>query len=134
MEILEYKKSYWHTLFLLGMVTTIIGLFWFYSAANPAKLISIKALGAGGFVIIALIVFLTGIRKITYDGTILVLRYGFWYTRRYQAKDIAKIEAQTRAQYVAILVYLKNGEKFSRGLTTSKESMEFAQKLASYFT
>lgn len=133
METIEYKKPYWHNIFLSGMVIIIILLFWLYSNINPARLLTTKSLGAALFVIIAIIVFLTGIRKITYDGNVLSLRYGLWYTRKYLVKDIEKIEAQTRAQYVAILVYLKNGKKFSRGLTTSQKSKDFAQKLATHF-
>ena len=133
MATIEYKKPYWHNIFLTGMVVIIILLFWLYSNINPARLLSIDALGAALFIIIAIIAFSTAIRKITYDGNVLSIRYSFWYTRRYQAKDIEKIEFQKRAQYVAILVYLKNGEKFSRGLATSKQSQEFAKQLATFF-
>ncbi len=133
METIEYKKPIRENLFLIGMALAISLLFWFYLKINPTRLLSIDAVGATGFILIVLVVLTTGIRKITYDGNILVLRYGFWYTRKYQVDEIEKIECQNRASGVVILVYFKNGEKISRGLTPSESAKKFAETLANSF-
>lgn len=135
METIQYTKPVRDNLFLVAMVLVICLAFWFYFKFNPIRLISIDAFGAAGFILFALVALTVGIRKITYDGNTLVLRYSFWYTRKYQAREIEKIAFLDRAEYsgVVLLVILKNGEKFSRGIIGSS-AKPFAEKLCAYFT
>jgi hypothetical protein len=135
MPTIQYVKPVRDNLFLVGLVAAISLLFWFYFKFNPLRLLSIDAFGAAGLILFALVALTIGIRKITYDGNTLVLRYSFWYTRKYQAREIEKITFLDRAEYsgVVLLIIFKNGEKFSRGITGSN-AKPFAEKLCAYFT
>lgn len=128
MEKITYKKPILDSVFLILMVGLILTLFWFYGYFNPTRLLAVDAIGAGLFVVVSVLVLVTGVRTIEYDGATLTIVYGFGYTRKYSVQEIEKIELQTRPHYLVILVYLKNGQKFSRGIG-GKKAVEFGHKL-----
>lgn len=116
------------------MSALVLITFWLYSILNPIRLLSIDAIGAGLFVVLCGLTFFIGVRKIKYDGKSVTFIYGFGYRRKFFVSEIQKIEFQDREQNtVVLLVYFKNGEKFSRGITGIK-AKPFAEKLSALFT
>lgn len=135
METIEYKKPFGQTVFLVTMCTAMLFLFWFYYNFDREYLFTPRPILASLFLPLALIALTIGVKKITFDGASLRIVYGFGYSRTYPIQDIEKISFRDNepGKPVAILVYLKNGEKFSRGLT-GQNAHDFAQKMKPYFT
>lgn len=78
----------------------------------------------------SVLVLFIGVNKMTYDGRVLVITYGFGYKREIATQEIKNISFKNRGKNNAILlVYLKNGENFSRGLT-GKNAEPFVKELS----
>lgn len=134
--MLEYKKPYSHRLFIVAMPEAILFVFWVYSLINPAQLYTVKALGALGLIPFALGALIMGPTKITFDGKTLRISYQLWKTRTHAREEITKITQHRTlgdGATVTLCFYLKNGEKFSRGIT-GKQVYEFADALCAQFT
>lgn len=116
------------------MPSAVVVVFWFYTIFNPARLYTIQAFGAILFIPFVLGALIIGPTKITFDGKELRIFYLLWKTRTYACTDITKItQHRTLNGAVTLCFYLKNGEKFSRGIT-GKQVYEFADALCAQFT
>ena len=135
MEILEYKKPFGQTTFLVVMCSLMLLVYWIYYQIDPNLLLTPKPILAAPFIPFALLAMTIGVKKITYDGQQLRIQYGFGYRRKYSIQEIEKITFEDRAEYsgAVLIFYLKNGTKFSRGITGSK-AKSFAQELQAHFT
>lgn len=135
MEMLEYKKPFGHIIFIVAVPLALLVCFYLYYQLDPNYLLRPKAILASLLIPFAVAAFTIGPKKIIFDGNQLRIQYAFGYRRVYPIQEIEKITFEDRAEYsgVVLIFYLKNGKKFSRGITGS-DVKPFAQKLSDYFT
>lgn len=135
MEVIEYKKPFGQTSFLVVMCLGLLVCFYSYYSFDRDYLFTPRPILASLFIPFAVAAVTIGVKKITFDGKQLRIQYGFGYRRIYPIEEIEKITFEDRPEYsgVVVLFYLKNGEKFSRGLTGGN-AKPFAEKLKAHFT
>jgi len=130
MKMITYKRPISDLIFLLVMPITIFFILLWKRIFIPHILWYPGAICAMAMLLGSVLVLFIGVSKITYDGKSLIITYGFGYKRVIATQEITTIKFQKKTKHGAILlVYLKNGEKFSRGLT-GKNAESFAKELS----
>lgn len=132
---IEYRNSAFSIFFLFWL--SIFGAVWPYffgfEQLFPDKILMQFSICIFFAMLCALGWFIT-IRRITFDGQELKIRYGFWYSRKLHISEIKNITYEPRPVYhgAILLVYPKNQPPFSRALTAAGAE-NFAKQLSAYF-
>lgn len=130
MKMITYKRPTSDLIFLILMPIGIFYILRWKRIFIPNILWYPGAICAMVILFGCVLVLFIGISKMTYDGKRLVITYGFGYTREIAAQDITRVGFKKSTKHGAtLLVYLKNGEKFSRGLT-GKNAEPFVKELS----
>lgn len=130
MKMITYKRPTSDLVFLLLMPIVIFFILKWKRIFIPNILWYPGAICAMAMLLGSVLVLFIGVSKMTYDGKSLVITYGFRYTREIAAQDITRVGYKKSMKHGAtLLVYLKNGEKFSRGLT-GKNAEPFVKELS----